>query len=78
MSWPYLEIIPTCVQCDACQLICPEQAILVYEKNYAVETWSCTLCQLCLHVCPVDAIKTRERDIFDHQEQLLKEIRELN
>ena len=59
---PYLEISTRCISCDACELICPEGAILKHENTYSVEQWSCTLCFLCSEVCPVDCIKLIEKE----------------
>lgn len=58
----FLEINNTCVACDACRSICPEDAIISNGKEFAIDQWSCTLCLLCLEVCPVDCIKLIETD----------------
>jgi Pyruvate/2-oxoacid:ferredoxin oxidoreductase delta subunit len=59
---PVLEINERCISCDACRIICPEDAVLKYKDNYAIETWSCTLCSICIEVCPVDCIKLIEEE----------------
>ncbi|MEX0799508.1 MAG: 4Fe-4S binding protein [Bacteriovoracaceae bacterium] len=52
-----LEINNTCISCDSCRLICPENAIVTDGKEYAIDPWSCTRCHMCVEVCPVDCIK---------------------
>ena len=54
---PRLEINSTCTACDNCRLICPENAVLKFKNEYAIENWTCTLCFACVEVCPVDCIK---------------------
>lgn len=54
---PKLEINNTCIHCDNCRLICPENSVLKSAESYRIESWSCTLCQLCIEVCPADSIK---------------------
>ncbi|PIP91126.1 MAG: hypothetical protein COW01_05600 [Bdellovibrionales bacterium CG12_big_fil_rev_8_21_14_0_65_38_15] len=55
---PHLEINSTCIECDNCLAICPDDAILKSEQNgYTIDTFACTLCGLCIEVCPVDSIK---------------------
>jgi Pyruvate/2-oxoacid:ferredoxin oxidoreductase delta subunit len=54
---PYLQILTSCVGCDNCRIICPEDAVIFEEGVFAIETWSCTLCSLCLEVCPDNHIK---------------------
>ena len=60
-----LEVIKTCISCDACRLICPEDSIITNGKDYAIDSWSCTLCGICIEVCPVDCIKLTDST---HQE----------
>ncbi len=62
---PVLEINNTCISCDNCRLICPENAVLKNADEYKIESWSCTLCQLCVEVCPIDCIKVSEFDSSD-------------
>ncbi len=52
-----LEINNTCISCDACRIICPENAVLSDGKDFAIDQWSCTLCHLCVKICPVECIK---------------------
>jgi len=52
-----LEIINTCISCDACRTICPEVAIVTDGEKFAIDSWSCTLCGFCIEICPVDCIK---------------------
>ncbi len=54
---PYLSIGSSCIACDNCVPICPEDAIVSNLQEYTVDSWTCTLCQLCIEVCPVDCIK---------------------
>lgn len=56
----FLEINNTCIACDSCRVICPEDAVISNGKEYAIDGWSCTLCHLCVEVCPVDCIKLVE------------------
>lgn len=52
-----LEINKTCISCDSCRLICPENSIITDGQEYAIDSWSCTQCGLCIEVCPVNCIK---------------------
>lgn len=54
---PTLQILATCIKCDNCRLICPEDAVIYHEDSYEIDTWSCTLCNLCVEVCPDNHIK---------------------
>lgn len=54
---PKLSIAPTCISCDNCRLICPEDAILIDQSQFQIDEFTCTICNLCVVVCPVDAIK---------------------
>ncbi len=55
-----IEINNTCVSCDTCRIICPENAILTDGKTYVIDNWSCSKCGLCKYICPVDSIKLKE------------------
>lgn len=52
-----LEINNTCISCDNCRLICPENSVISDGNQYAIDTWSCTQCGLCIEICPSDSIK---------------------
>ena len=54
-----LEINNTCISCDACRLICPENSIITDGTIFAIDNSSCTQCGLCIEVCPVDSIKIK-------------------
>lgn len=56
----YLDIGQTCISCDNCRLICPENAVISNGKDFRIDQWSCTLCGLCKEICPVDCIKELE------------------
>jgi Pyruvate/2-oxoacid:ferredoxin oxidoreductase delta subunit len=56
------QISKTCISCDSCRLICPENSIITNGREYAIDSWSCTLCGICTEVCPVDCIKLIEND----------------
>lgn len=62
-----LEINNSCVPCDACRRICPENAIYTNGTEYVLDNWSCTQCGLCIEVCPVNAIKIKahQSDLID-------------
>lgn len=55
--FPYLTVAQTCIACDLCASLCPENSIIGNGKEYFIDSWSCTLCSLCIEVCPVDCIK---------------------
>lgn len=57
---PYLQISNLCISCDNCRLLCPENCIMINNKQYFIESWSCTQCQVCIEVCPVDCIRLIE------------------
>ena len=57
-----LRISPDCINCDACEPECPNQAIAPGEEIYVIDPAKCTECvghfekSQCVNVCPVDAI----------------------
>ena len=59
---PVLTITNNCISCDNCRLICPENAIMFFNKNYIIDQWVCTLCNLCVEICPVDCIKISQEN----------------
>ncbi|MAX65352.1 MAG: 4Fe-4S binding protein [Bacteriovoracaceae bacterium] len=52
-----IEINNTCISCDSCRLICPENSINTDGKKYAIDQWSCVRCGICIEVCPNESIK---------------------
>jgi len=60
--YPRLEIIGTCVACDNCRLICPENAIISDGEKYRIDEWSCTMCNYCVELCPAQSIKLVEEE----------------
>ena len=54
-----LEIQHTCIKCDSCAIICPEQAVHFDGNDFSIDPFACTLCQICIQVCPVDCIKEK-------------------
>ena len=52
-----LEIINTCIHCDSCHDICPENAIYANKDSYVIDNSLCIQCGFCLEVCPVESIK---------------------
>lgn len=57
-----LSIGKTCISCDSCRLICPENAIITNGEEYVIDTWSCSTCGLCIEVCPEDSISSNTQD----------------
>lgn len=57
-----LKILDTCVNCDVCEPVCPNQAISLGEEYYVIDPALCTECvghhdePQCMEVCPVECI----------------------
>ena len=57
-----LKILDTCVNCDVCEPVCPNQAIALGTVIYEIEPARCTECvghfdtPQCVDVCPVECI----------------------
>ena len=57
-----LKILDTCVNCDVCEPVCPNQAISLGEDYYVIDPARCTECvghfdePQCVEVCPVECI----------------------
>ncbi|MCP4329680.1 MAG: YfhL family 4Fe-4S dicluster ferredoxin [Alphaproteobacteria bacterium] len=53
-----LKIIETCTACDACEPVCPSEAIKAAEPIYIIDAFRCTECvgaedePQCVLVCP--------------------------
>jgi ferredoxin len=57
-----LKILDTCVNCDVCEPVCPNQAIAMGPAIYEIVPQRCTECvghfetPQCVEVCPVECI----------------------
>ena len=57
-----LKILDTCVNCDVCEPVCPNQAITAGQVIYEIAPQRCTECvghyetPQCVDVCPVECI----------------------
>ena len=57
-----LKILDTCVNCDVCEPVCPNQAITLGAAIYEIAPTRCTECvghydtPQCVDVCPVECI----------------------
>ena len=57
-----LKILDTCVNCDVCEPVCPNQAISLGPVIYEIAPSRCTECvghydtPQCVDVCPVECI----------------------
>lgn len=45
-----------CDYCDACNGVCPTNAIIVNEKKWSLNEPACIGCRKCVNSCPVDAL----------------------
>ena len=48
-----------CINCGACEPVCPVEAIAEKGELRAIDPEKCTDCGACVDQCPVDAIKTQ-------------------
>ena len=77
-----LIILDTCVNCDVCEPVCPNQAIALGAVIYEITPSRCTECvghydtPQCVEVCPVECIIV-DPERTETQEQLLARWREL-
>ena len=57
-----LFIIDTCTACDACEPVCPNEAIKAGDLYHVIDPMKCTECvghfdtPQCVEVCPVECI----------------------
>ena len=69
-----LAITEECISCDACEPVCPNQAIDFGEEYYQINPQLCTECvghfeqAQCIEVCPVVCIFTHPAHFESHQE----------
>ena len=72
-----LKILDTCINCDVCEPVCPNQAITQGVEIYEIEPERCTECvgpfdePQCRKLCPVDGCIPVDPAHVESQEQLL-------
>lgn len=77
-----LRILETCVNCDVCEPVCPNNAISQGESIYLIDPSRCTECvghhdePQCMVVCPVECIDPDPAFVEDAP-QLLQKLRRL-
>lgn len=55
-----LKIIDSCVNCWACEMLCPSEAIILAKPHFYIDEKKCTECDgdfadaQCASVCPVE------------------------
>ena len=70
-----LMIVDTCTACDACEPVCPNEAITEGEPMYVIDAFKCTECvgaedePQCVLVCPDKAIIPNP-DFVESEEEL--------
>jgi ferredoxin len=68
-----LKILDTCVNCDVCEPVCPNQAIALGTVIYEIEPARCTECvghfdtPQCVDVCPVECIIIDPEHVESHE-----------
>lgn len=78
-----LLINDDCTACDACEPVCPNEAISVGEPIYRIDALKCTECvgaedePQCKEVCPEECI-VADPDWPETQEQLQEKYDQLN
>lgn len=50
------KISDECINCGACEPVCPVEAISEQGDARAIDAGTCTDCGACVDSCPVDAI----------------------
>ena len=56
-----------CINCSACEPVCPNEAIYEGEEVYIIKKKACTMCEgedskACVDECPVDCIVEDDED----------------
>ena len=78
-----LLIIDTCTACDACEPVCPNQAIRADSPIYVIDPMKCTECAgaedepQCKLVCPEECIIANP-DWVESPEELLDKYEQLH
>ena len=77
-----LMIVEPCTACDACEPVCPNEAIKEGDPLYIIDPMKCTECvghfdtPQCVEVCPVECIP-KDPDHEETEEQLWDKNHEL-
>ena len=77
-----LKITHECINCDVCEPVCPNHAILQGPEIYEIEPDLCTECvghfetAQCVQVCPVNCIPL-DPDHAETREQLMSKFHRL-
>jgi ferredoxin len=77
-----LKIVNTCINCDVCEPVCPNEAISQGLEIYEIDPDLCTECvghfdePQCVRVCPVACIPL-DPDHVETPEQLRAKFRKL-
>ena len=50
------QITDNCINCGACDPVCPVSAISEQGDARVIDAGACTDCGACVETCPVDAI----------------------
>ena len=76
-----LIITDQCINCDVCELECPNDAIFAGEEIYEIDPLKCTECvghhdePQCRKVCPVDCIPLNPDFVETHEQLYEKYLR---
>ncbi|MDG1073550.1 MAG: YfhL family 4Fe-4S dicluster ferredoxin [Methylophilaceae bacterium] len=71
-----LMITDSCINCDVCEPVCPNEAIFQGQEIYEIQPDLCTECvghfdaPQCVAICPIDCIPLNP-EVVETQEQLL-------
>lgn len=73
-----LTITAECINCDVCELTCPNSAISMGPQVYVIDPERCTECvghfdePQCVLLCPVDCIPVNPERVEDQAALLAK------
>jgi ferredoxin len=51
-----IKITAECIECGACEPVCPTEAISAGDGKYVIDQDLCTECEACIPECPTEAI----------------------
>ena len=72
-----LLINETCTACDACEPVCPNEAIAVGDPFYTIDAFKCTECvgnedePQCRLICPVVDCIEQNPDFVESEDELM-------